>query len=82
MAVIIDDVTTEVRRVVYRNYEVIEMENGTIEVYVQGERQSMIMPVLKEIANEISVPVVNSNGNSYNTRELGKLMIKKLTSES
>ena len=78
---VIDEVTTDVKRAVYRNYEVIELDSGTIEVYAQGERQSMAMPVLKEIADEISVPVVNSKGNSYNTRQLGKLIIKKLTRE-
>ena len=76
---VIDEVTTEVKHAVYRDYEVLGLGSGTIEVYAKGERQSMAMPVLKEIADEISVPVVNSKGNSYNTRQLGHLIIKKLT---
>ena len=77
-AKVIDDVTIVVKHSVYRNYEVKELDSGTIEVYAEGERQPMVMPVLKEIADQISVPVVNSKGNSYNTRQLGTLIILEL----
>ena len=76
---VIDEVTTEVKHEVYRDCEVLGLGSGTIEVYAKGERQSMAMPVLIEIADEISVPLVKSKGNSYNTRQLGHLIIKKLT---
>ncbi|WP_172370425.1 DUF6998 domain-containing protein [Sporosarcina jiandibaonis] len=67
-----------IKSATYRNYEVREIESGTIEVYDNGEKQSVIMPVLKVIAGEILVPLFNSKGNPFNTRQLGTLIIKSL----
>jgi hypothetical protein len=67
-----------IKHAVYRNYEVKELESGTIEVYENGEKQSVVKPVLREIAGEISVPLFNSKGNPFNTRQLGTLIIKNL----
>ena len=55
-----------------------ELESGAIEVYDDGEMQSVVKPVLRDIANAISVSIFNSKGNQYNTRQLGTLIIQKL----
>jgi hypothetical protein len=67
-----------IKQAAYRNYEVRELESGAIEVYDNGEKQSVVQPVLRGIAGEISVPLFNSKGNPFNTRQLGTLIIKSL----
>ena len=69
-----------IKHAVYRNYEIRELESGTIEVYDNGEKQSVVKPVLRDIAGEISVPVFNSKGNPFNTRQLGTLVIQEFKS--
>jgi hypothetical protein len=57
-----------------------ELENGTIEVYANGGLVSPSKPALKELATQLNVPLLNSNGNPYNTRQLGSLVIKSIES--
>jgi len=73
-----DSEISVIKHAVYRNYEIRELESGSIEVYDNGEKQSVVKPVLREIAGEISVPLFNSKGNPFNTRQLGTLIIKSL----
>lgn len=54
---------------------VIQYRNGTIAVEVDGIRQSVVMPVLREIAAELRMSPLNRNGNSMNTRQLGAAII-------
>lgn len=61
-------------------HEVRELENGTIEVYANGGLVSPSKPALKELATQLNVPLLNSNGNPYNTRQLGSLVIKSIES--
>ncbi|MEZ9537336.1 hypothetical protein AB4160_03980 [Shewanella sp. 10N.286.51.B8] len=60
----------------WREYELIELENGTIEVWLNGVLVSPSKPHLRAIAKELGVPVLNGNGNPHNTRQLGSLLIK------
>lgn len=57
-------------------YVLHELENGTIEITKSGEYISPVKPVLRELAKQFNVSIVNSNGNAYNTRQLGSLLIK------
>jgi len=68
-----------IKHAVYRNFEVRELESGAIEVYDNGEKQSVVKPILRDIAGEISVPLFNSKGNPFNTRQLGTIIIKSLS---
>ena len=62
-------------------YTIQELENGTIEVASNGEIISPAKPVLRELATKFNIGLFNSNGNPYNTRQLGSLLIKILTSQ-
>ena len=62
----------------YKGYTIQELENGSIEVFKDGEKISVVKPILREIAEQISLSITNRNGNPYNTRQLGTLIIKEL----
>ncbi len=68
-----------IRKANYQNYTIQELESGSIEIYVEGEKQLIVKPILREIANLISVSIFNAKGNPYNTRQLGTLIIKQLS---
>ena len=62
----------------YDKYEIRELESGSIEVYENEKKQMVVKPVLRKIAALISLPIVNSKGNPYNTRQLGTILIQTL----
>ncbi len=59
----------------YGNRKIRELENGSIEVYVNGELSPVAKPELRTLASELKLGILNSNGNPYNTRQLGALVI-------
>ncbi|AQQ52259.1 DUF6998 domain-containing protein [Planococcus lenghuensis] len=67
-----------IRSAIYENYEIRELESGSIEVYENGEKQQIVKPALREIAGRLSISTLNSKGNPYNTRQLGTVIIKEL----
>lgn len=67
-----------VDRVMYKNNEVIELENGSIQVLTNGEIISPSKPVLREIAKNMGINILNGNGNPHNTRQLGSLIVAAL----
>lgn len=58
------------------SYLINELENGTIEVVLNGELISPAKPELRKLATQMNISLLNSNGNPYNTRQLGSLVIK------
>ena len=58
------------------SYTLHELENGTIEVTDDGELISPAKPVLRELAKQFNINILNGNGNPHNTRQLGSLLIK------
>jgi uncharacterized protein DUF6998 len=60
-----------VKEVSYGSYLIRELESGTIEAEKDGVSFTPVRPVLRQVALELNVPVVNSNGNPFNTRQLG-----------
>ncbi|NVN55621.1 hypothetical protein FLM52_07460 [bacterium Scap17] len=75
-----------VREVMYASCIVRELENGSIEVERddgQGMQSvSPVQPVLRELAKQLNLPLVNGNGNPHNTRQLGSLVIREIAQES
>ena len=65
-------------RVTYKNNEIIELENGSIQVLTDGEVVSPSKPVLREIAKNMGINILNGNGNPHNTRQLGSLIVAAL----
>ncbi len=61
----------------YKGTTITELETGTIEVKV-GDNSVKAMPELKRIAEELNIGILNGAGNSYNTRQLGTLVLKTL----
>lgn len=62
----------------FDNYCINELENGSIEITQDGNLVSPVKPVLREIASKLNLPTINGNGNNYNTRQLGSLVIKSI----
>lgn len=60
----------------YYDYLVKELESGSIEVYEGDRKHQVVKPVLRKIAEALSIPIVNENGNPYNTRQLGTIIIR------
>lgn len=64
------------REVSYKNYRIVELETGTIQVFENNEALPVVKPSLRKIAAELGLPLVNSNQNPLNTRQLGTLIVK------
>lgn len=62
----------------FRGYSIKRYENGTIIVENNGVPEASAMPILKKIATEIGVSLLNSNDNPRNTRQLGAEVIEAL----
>lgn len=63
-------------------YRISELENGAIEVKIGGELITPAKAALRELAHKSNISLLNSNGNPLNTRQLGSLIIKTLSSET
>ncbi|MPZ29520.1 MAG: hypothetical protein GEV13_00735 [Rhodospirillales bacterium] len=61
---------------------VIQYENGSIAVEVDGARAPVVKPILREIAAELHLSPLNSNGNKMNTRQLGAAIIATTASDN
>lgn len=70
----------QAQSVVVGDYSVTELENGAIEVSQDGKLVSPAKPVLRQLAQAANISLLNSNGNPFNTRQLGSLLIKTLKS--
>jgi hypothetical protein len=65
-----------IKTVTSGNYTISELENGTIEVFRNGVLVLPAKPALRELAAELDIGLLNSNGNLRNTRQLGSMVIK------
>ena len=71
----------KVKQAVWKEYQISELENGTIEVTKDGELQSVVKPHLRTIAEALSIDVTNTNGNLLNTRQLGTVVIRAIVTK-
>jgi hypothetical protein len=67
---------TAVKVIAFQGYTIRELENGSIEVERGGARLSPVKPVLRELALQLNISLLNSNGNTLNTRQLGSQIIR------
>ncbi len=67
-----------VSAVLYGEYNVQELESGTIVVERNGIPVKPAKPALREIASALNIPLINSNGNPLNTRQLGSQVIQNV----
>lgn len=68
----------KVKEAVWGNLTIAERENGSIEVIENGSPLVPAKPHLRQVAKALGVSILNSNGNYYNTRQLGSLLIREL----
>lgn len=68
------------KKVRFEQYEISELENGSIEITENGELRTPAMSYLRKIATHLGIGLINSNGNLYNTRQLGTLLIRAIES--
>lgn len=66
----------KVQSVSINDYVITELENGSIEIYRDNKSITPVKPILRELAMEANINLVNINGNPFNTRQLGSLLIK------
>jgi hypothetical protein len=71
-------VAKTVSEVKYGDYTIRELENGSIEAEINGESVVPVRPVLRELAATLNIGLLNSNGNPYNTRQLGGLIMRSV----
>ena len=64
--------------VAYQDLIVRELESGTIEIERSGMLVTPVKPLLRRLASDLNIALVNANGNSHNTRQLGTQVIKSI----
>lgn len=74
--------TADVRNAEFGPYIIRQLENGTIEVLREGKEVRPTKPVLRDMASELNLGLLNRNGNSLNTRQLGSLVLDRILSSS
>jgi len=72
-----DEIKTA-REVTHLGYRIRELETGTIEAEKDGVSLTPVKPVLREIAAGLGVSLVNGNGNTLTTRQLGSEVIDSI----
>lgn len=72
-------VLRETRRAAHEGYTVVELENGTIQVWSAGEQITPAKPALRKLAATLGLSVKNPRGNDFNTRQLGSAVLEAIT---
>ena len=67
-----------IKKVCFQGYIIRELENGSIEVELDGIVLLPVKPALRELAIQLNVGLLNGNGNAFNTRQLGSQIIKSI----
>ncbi len=67
-----------VKEVSFHGYTIRELETGSIEVERGGKILLPAKPVLRELAVQLSIGLLNSNGNALTTRQLGSQIIESV----
>ncbi|WP_298441015.1 hypothetical protein [uncultured Ferrimonas sp.] len=66
----------------HEEFEIEELENGTIIVKANGNIITPSKPALRELCLKFNLNLLNSNGNPYNTRQLGSSLIRIINSKT
>lgn len=65
----------EVRHASHDAYRVVELENGSIQVWSYGLPVEPAKPALRKLAADLGITTKNPRGNEYNTRQLGSRVL-------
>ncbi len=67
-----------IARAMFGPHLIRQYENGSIEVLTDGVTEPVAKPILRKIAADIQVDLLNGTGSPKTTRQLGDHIIKKL----
>lgn len=73
--------TKATNEILFEGYLLRKLESETIEVERDGIHISPAKPVLRDLARLLNVSILNSNGNPFNTRQLGSLLIRTVAAQ-
>ena len=62
----------------YQGYSIKELESGSILVIKGKQVIQPAKPILRTLSTTLGLPLLNSNGNPMNTRQLGSRLIRQL----
>lgn len=62
----------------FNGYLIKKLETGTIELFNNNIKITPVLPELKRLAGLLNIDISNSNGNPYNTRQLGDIIINSI----
>ena len=62
----------------FKGHRIVQYENGSIRIDADGQAVSPAKPVLRTIAAELGVSIINSTGGMRNTRQLGAEALARL----
>lgn len=65
----------------YKSYTIQELESGSIIVQNKENIEPVTKPILRKIAQDVGLSTFNANGNHFNTRQLGSLLIRALVNQ-
>jgi hypothetical protein len=71
-----------IKEVQFEGVIIRELETGTIEVEQDGLMIMPAKPKLRELAKSLNINLLNSNGNPFNTRQLGGQIIKAIKEDN
>jgi len=66
------------QEVEYGGYTVKRLASGSIQVWRAGKCEPVVKPVLRELAAELDVELVNEQGTLLNTRQLGMRVLSAM----
>ncbi|WP_114325674.1 DUF6998 domain-containing protein [Candidatus Colwellia aromaticivorans] len=62
----------------YGGYIIEELESGTIQIKKNDKLVSPVKPILRGIAEDRNISILNGNGKPFNTRQLGSIVIRAI----
>lgn len=76
---IVTDNVSVIKEVVFGEYQIQQLSNLSINISKNQVLQSVVKPILREIAIRINVDLNNLKGNEKNTRSLGSDVIQRIS---
>lgn len=74
----VPDLPGAAESVQWNDYTISRTFSGGISVQRNGMPVTIVKPFLRDVADDLKISLLNSNGNEMNTRQLGAAIIKKL----
>lgn len=66
------------REASHDGFRILELENGSIQVWTYGRLVEPAKPALRKLAAALDINTKNTRGNEYNTRQLGSRVLDRI----